>query len=64
MFVVSTAQFLKLLKATENWRADSLLDLGAGDGEVTARFAKLFQHVYVTEMSGTMRTLLERKGYK
>lgn len=64
MFVVSTAQFLKLLGVSPGWRRDSLLDLGAGDGEVTARFASFFRRVYVTEMSGTMRTLLEKKGYK
>lgn len=64
MFVVSRAQFLKLVRVPENWRAGSLLDLGAGDGEVTARFGDFFRQVYVTEMSGTMRTLLEKKGYK
>lgn len=64
MFVISTAQFLKLLKVSENWRADTLLDLGAGDGEVTAKFAHFFRQVYVTEMSVTMRTLLDKKRYK
>lgn len=64
MFVISTAQFLQLLNTSENWRADSLLDLGAGDGKVTEKFAHFFRQTYVTEMSPTMRTLLEKNGYK
>lgn len=64
MFVVSLEQFLKLLKVDHNWRTESLLDLGAGDGEVTAQFSSLFKEVYVTEMSSTMQALLEKKGFK
>lgn len=64
MFVVSLSQFLKLLKVDNNWRAESLLDLGAGDGEVTIRYSGLFENVYVTEASTTMKTLLQKKGYK
>ncbi|XP_060534939.1 protein-L-histidine N-pros-methyltransferase isoform X2 [Cylas formicarius] len=64
MFVLSQPQLLKLLHADDEWRADSLLDLGAGDGEVTARLAPLFRNVYVTEVSDTMRSLLDQKGYR
>ncbi|KAJ8924886.1 hypothetical protein NQ315_001041 [Exocentrus adspersus] len=64
MFVVSQPQFKKLLKIDDDWRAESLLDLGAGDGEVTAHIAPLFSKVYATEMSGSMRKLLQRRGYQ
>ncbi|CAH2002595.1 unnamed protein product [Acanthoscelides obtectus] len=64
MFVASQPQFKKLLGANEDWRAESLVDLGAGDGEVTAKIDSLFEKVYVTEMSGPMRTLLQKKGYE
>ncbi|KAJ8979852.1 hypothetical protein NQ317_006316 [Molorchus minor] len=63
MFVVSQPQFRKLLRVDDNWRTDTLLDLGAGDGEVTAHLAPLFDKVYATEVSNTMRTLLQRRGY-
>lgn len=64
MFVVSLPQFRKLLRVNEDWRADNLLDLGAGDGEVTAHIAPLFRTVYATEISPIMRTLLQKKGYE
>lgn len=69
MFVVSFQQLLKLIlgptwTTSPQWSSDSLLDLGAGDGEVTARFASAFQHVYVTEVSPTMQTLLKRRGFQ
>jgi 16S rRNA A1518/A1519 N6-dimethyltransferase RsmA/KsgA/DIM1 with predicted DNA glycosylase/AP lyase activity len=64
MFVVSLQQFLKLLGADEGWRGRTLLDLGAGDGEVTAHLSPLFARTYVTEVSHTMRTLLQNRGYE
>lgn len=64
MFVLSLQQFLKLLGVEENWRRDILLDLGAGDGEVTAKLAPIFEKVYVTEMSYVMQGTLSRRGYK
>ncbi|XP_018569742.1 methyltransferase-like protein 9 [Anoplophora glabripennis] len=64
MFVISQPQLRKLFKIDDNWRADTLLDLGAGDGEVTAHIAPAFFKVYATEMSSTMRTLLHRRGYE
>lgn len=63
MFVVSQSQFKKLLRVDDDWQSRTLLDLGAGDGEVTARIAPLFEKVYATEMSHTMRNLLQKRGY-
>ncbi|XP_008191413.1 protein-L-histidine N-pros-methyltransferase isoform X2 [Tribolium castaneum] len=63
MFVLSLQQFLKLLRVEDSWHKEALLDLGAGDGEVTAHLASLFDKTYVTEVSTTMRTLLQNRGY-
>ena len=41
----------------------TLLDLGAGDGEVTANMAPYFERVFATETSRVMRWRLEEKGY-
>ncbi|XP_030767091.1 methyltransferase-like protein 9 isoform X2 [Sitophilus oryzae] len=64
MFVISKSQLIKLLKVDENVRYDSLLDLGAGDGKVTAHLAPLFDKIYVTEVSETMKKLLGKQGYQ
>ncbi|KAK5642097.1 hypothetical protein RI129_008264 [Pyrocoelia pectoralis] len=64
MFVLSLSQFLKLMNRNEAWRGVSLLDLGAGDGEVTACIAPLFNNVFVTEVSHTMQTVLQKRGYE
>ncbi|RYG50362.1 methyltransferase domain-containing protein, partial [archaeon] len=40
-----------------------LLDVGAGDGGVTARLAKYFDHVTVTEVSAPMVRRLRERGY-
>lgn len=64
MFVLSHLQFLKLIDKNDYWQSDDLLDLGAGDGEVTKQFACFFKNVYVTEVSTTMQHLLTKKGYK
>lgn len=65
MFVLSLQQFLKLLRVSDSdsWHKDSLLDLGAGDGEVTAHLSPLFTKTYVTEVSTTMQSLLQNRGY-
>ena len=65
MFVYSTPQFRTLLDldARKPSPLTSLLDIGAGDGSVTERMAGLFEQVYVTEMSPTMRWRLGSKGY-
>lgn len=44
-------------------RFGSLLDIGAGDGGVTAKIAELFHRVYATEVSRTMQWRLRRRGY-
>ncbi|KAL7059767.1 hypothetical protein AAHC03_013029 [Spirometra sp. Aus1] len=63
MFVLSTAQFRRLLGVTSDWHAKRLLDLGAGDGKVTAKMAPLFDEVYTTEMSPVMRWRLKQANY-
>lgn len=45
-------------------RALRLLDVGAGDGEVTAKLAHLFQEVHATEVSQQMAKRLRAKGYR
>ncbi|CAH0547763.1 unnamed protein product [Brassicogethes aeneus] len=57
MFVLSQPQFLKLIQEENGWVAESLLDLGAGDGKVTAHLAPMFQKVYATEVCNTMSIL-------
>lgn len=64
MFVLSFSQFLKLSGWESNTLEESLLDLGAGDGEVTARLAKAYKRVYVTEVSNTMQNLLRHRGFE
>lgn len=67
MFVFSSNQFSQLIDfETINGGAKlkSLLDLGAGDGVVTAKMAPFFDHVYATEMSYTMQWRLQQKGFK
>lgn len=64
MFVVSEAQFRKLLRVDEEWKAKTLLDLGAGDGEVTRHMASLFEKIFATEVSNMMKGLLQKKGYE
>jgi cyclopropane fatty-acyl-phospholipid synthase-like methyltransferase len=64
MFVYSLDQFHSLLGVTEGWRGSALLDLGAGDGKTTEVMAPLFSSVYVTEVSGSMRWVLARRGFQ
>lgn len=75
MFVLSNAQARRLLRPSntppeealplESSRLPfhSLLDIGAGDGGVTAKLAPLFETVYATEYSASMRWRLRRRGY-
>ncbi|XP_019766969.1 protein-L-histidine N-pros-methyltransferase isoform X1 [Dendroctonus ponderosae] len=63
MFVVSRPQLLKLLNVDDTVKFQSLLDLGAGDGNVTAQLAPFFHRVYVTEVSVAMKNLLQRQGF-
>lgn len=64
MFVLSQAQFCQLMNIDENWKADSLLDLGAGDGQVTKIMARHFNQIYVTEQSPAMRWRLRQMNYE
>ncbi|EPY31722.1 DREV methyltransferase [Strigomonas culicis] len=44
-------------------RFKRLLDIGAGDGGVTAKLAPMAEEVFVTEVSMSMRWRLRRRGY-
>uniref|UniRef100_A0A3Q2ZLP9 Methyltransferase 9, His-X-His N1-histidine n=1 Tax=Kryptolebias marmoratus TaxID=37003 RepID=A0A3Q2ZLP9_KRYMA len=63
MFVFSTNQFQQLLRIEPDWRAERLLDLGAGDGGVTEVMGVHFRQVYATEVSVPMRWHLQRRNY-
>ncbi|XP_071976674.1 protein-L-histidine N-pros-methyltransferase isoform X2 [Engystomops pustulosus] len=64
MFVFSPEQFQSLLKVGPDWKSHRLLDLGAGDGEVTKVMSPHFEEIYVTEMSQTMIWQLQKKKYR
>jgi len=64
MFVFSEAQFHSFLNITNDWRAESLLDLGAGDGKVTGHILYHFNKIYATEQSPTMHWRLQEKGFE
>ncbi|XP_072312061.1 protein-L-histidine N-pros-methyltransferase isoform X2 [Eucyclogobius newberryi] len=64
MFVFSSEQFQRLLRVGLEWRADRMLDLGAGDGGVTQIMGLHFREVYATEVSPPMKWHLQRKNYK
>lgn len=61
MFVASTELFAEMLAYTGKY--ESLLDIGAGCGNVTIKFSSLFKDVFVTETSPTMRQRLQSKGF-
>ena len=63
MFVFSTKQFNSLLQIKEDFKADHLLDLGAGDGRVTEMMAGHFMKVSATEVSYMMQRRLRQRGY-
>lgn len=65
MFVLSAAQAQALLKAARRGlnSTGALVDVGAGDGEVSRRFAHLYTSKYATEISASMRKALSGKGY-
>lgn len=64
MFVFSQEQLKQLLQIEDGWRGQNLLDLGAGDGEVTDKMARYYSQVYATEVSSTMVWRLQEKNYK
>lgn len=63
MFVFSADQFRQLLRVAPGWRAERLLDLGAGDGGVTEVMGAHFREVYATEVSPPMKWHLQRRKY-
>ncbi|KAM4829776.1 protein-L-histidine N-pros-methyltransferase isoform 3-T3 [Thomomys bottae] len=63
MFVFSPDQFQRLLKINPDWKTHRLLDLGAGDGEVTKIMSPHFEEIYATELSETMIWQLQKKKY-
>lgn len=67
MFLFSEQQFTNFLAIDrQTWRANnkSVLDLGAGNGDITEHMRSLFNDVYATELSPKMRNRLASKGYK
>lgn len=65
MFVLSEAQTRAMLRVTGHGvGTGALVDVGAGDGEVSRRFAKIYSNNYATEISASMRKTLAEKGYK
>lgn len=65
MFVLSEAQAKALLRPAGECRgAGALVDVGAGDGEVSKRFAHIFPKNYATEISASMRKTLTSKGFR
>jgi len=63
MFVFSEQQFQSLLQVSDDWKSDSMLDIGAGDGKVTEHVLHYFKDKYATEQSPTMRWRLQEKGF-
>ena len=69
MHVLSTQQFQQLRNCGNNrtrseGQLGRLLDVGAGDGQVTKQLAPLFREVFATEMSPSMRWRLKSAGFK
>jgi len=63
MFVVSSEQFRRLFRLPEDYGAERMLDLGAGDGATTSLLASMFQHVHATEISWPMKRILTSKKF-
>ena len=65
MFVLSISQAFALLKAANRGaeKRETLVDVGAGDGEVSRRFSHLYSKSFATEISASMRKALVTKGY-
>ena len=63
MWVLGRAQWGALL-GREEGAPGRLLDLGAGDGAVTAELAAVFDDVTTTELSRPMARRLRRRGWK
>lgn len=64
MHIFTRQQFLNLIGQSSDWKVPSLLDLGAGDGNVTSVMAEFAEKVYVTEVSTSMIWRLRKRGYQ
>jgi SAM-dependent methyltransferase len=68
LFVFSQAQAMQLLGhdpfAPPASLGSTLLDVGAGNGAVTARLAPFFERVVATEFSGPMVRCLRARGFE
>jgi SAM-dependent methyltransferase len=62
MHLLTTAQWSLLL--AQQTTSNSLLDVGAGNGDLTQALAPLFREVTVTEQSSWMRRRLQQRGFK
>lgn len=66
MFLFSDEQFAKFLaldKSSWSSTGKKVLDLGAGNGDITEHMRPFFEEVYATELSPKMRKRLASKGY-
>uniref|UniRef100_A0A914GU01 Uncharacterized protein n=1 Tax=Globodera rostochiensis TaxID=31243 RepID=A0A914GU01_GLORO len=65
MFIFSHAHVRAFLALPDDWSpiGRRMLDIGAGDGEVTAKFVPFFGHVWVVEASKIMEWRLARRGF-
>lgn len=54
---------MQTLTFVQHFATGSLLDVGAGDGNVTAKLATLHKKVVATEISKHMTTRLAQKGF-
>ncbi len=63
MFVFSKAQLKKLLDFEGEERLGMMLDVGAGDGNVTIQAAEFFEVVCATEVSVPMLMRLSSRGF-
>lgn len=65
MWVLSKEQFQEHLSRAGSRNPHTLLDIGAGDGNVTKELAACVTGpVYATEADGVMRFRLSRRGYR
>jgi len=66
MLVVSSEQFSLLLEHADIQLTDKnesrMIDLGAGDGKVTLKMSHNFQHIFATETSKPMKSLLNSRN--
>jgi len=66
MFLFSHDHIRQLLNVTSNWEGQhrKLLDIGAGDGNITKMFEQYFFKIFVTEASDPMQYRLRKLGYE